>query len=332
MEVCGSHTMAIFRNGIRSILPDGSNSMLRPGLPGLRYLGVTHGCLHRHGRQARGAGGDIRRSVPGPRQQWLIGQCQFARGQGRYCLFSDGCPGPGRKNPQDLVVFLGVGFETTTPTIAATILAARNRNISNFRRVFNSKNRSCSAFRPARRPGTQAQRSALSRPRLGHHRRRGLCPVRGETSDRLRHCRIRNHRSPHQSDTAGATDRSRRGEGRECLRPGGLLGRQCRAKQMVEEIFEPCDTQWRGLGLIPGSGLKIREKYRDFDAEARLDITLAPAGEPKGCMCGNILKGINNPRQCALFGTRCTPASPVGPCMVSSEGTCAAFHKYGLDM
>jgi hydrogenase expression/formation protein HypD len=101
---------------------------------------------------------------------------------------------------------------------------------------------------------------------------------------------------------------------------------------MVEEIFEPADMDWRGLGRIPASGLKIRRKYEAFDAEIRLDITLPKAEEPKGCMCGNILKGMNTPRECPLFDTRCTPANPIGPCMVSSEGTCAAYHKYGRDI
>jgi len=102
--------------------------------------------------------------------------------------------------------------------------------------------------------------------------------------------------------------------------------------KMVDEIFEPTDMEWRGLGVIPGSGLKIRDKYAEFDAQVRLDITLPETKEAKGCICGNILKGINNPRDCPLFNSRCTPANPIGPCMVSSEGTCAAFHKYGLDM
>jgi len=102
-----------------------------------------------------------------------------------------------------------------------------------------------------------------------------------------------------------------------------------RAEQMVEKIFEPADMEWRGLGIIPGSGLRIRAEYADFDAEKRLDIELVATEEPKGCICGQILKGIKKPTDCLLFDTGCTPGKPVGPCMVSSEGTCAAYHKYG---
>ena len=111
---------------------------------------------------------------------------------------------------------------------------------------------------------------------------------------------------------------------------GGMQSK-IRAAKMVAEIFEPADMDWRGLGRIPASGLKIREKYAAFDAEVRLEVTLPESREPKGCMCGNILKGMNTPKQCPLFDTRCTPANPIGPCMVSSEGTCAAYHKYGRD-
>ena len=102
-----------------------------------------------------------------------------------------------------------------------------------------------------------------------------------------------------------------------------------RAMKMVDEIFEPADMDWRGLGVIPESGLRIRNKYADFDAEKRLDITIPEAEEAKGCRCGEILKGMSIPPECPLFDTRCTPANPIGPCMVSSEGTCAAYHKYG---
>ncbi len=104
-----------------------------------------------------------------------------------------------------------------------------------------------------------------------------------------------------------------------------------RALAMVEEIFAPVDMEWRGLGRLERSGLAIRDKYRKFDAQKRLDIDIPDAPEPKGCLCGEILQGRTVPPQCPLFGGRCTPAEPIGPCMVSSEGTCAAYYKYGRD-
>lgn len=101
-----------------------------------------------------------------------------------------------------------------------------------------------------------------------------------------------------------------------------------RAQQLINAVFAPADSQWRGLGTIPGSGLVLRERYRRFDGMARLAIPVQSAREPKGCRCGEILKGKLLPPDCPLYGTACTPLQPVGPCMVSNEGTCAAYFRY----
>jgi len=101
------------------------------------------------------------------------------------------------------------------------------------------------------------------------------------------------------------------------------------AQAIIDEIFEPCDTEWRGLGVLPASGLKIREKYSAHDAEIQFDkIDMPEAKENPGCICGEILRGIKTPHDCLLFNAVCTPDSPVGACMVSSEGTCAAYYKF----
>jgi hydrogenase expression/formation protein HypD len=96
----------------------------------------------------------------------------------------------------------------------------------------------------------------------------------------------------------------------------------------MNEVFEPVDAAWRGIGTIPRSGLKIREKYAQADAALQFDIKISKSRIPKGCACGDILKGIKIPPECALYKKRCTPVNPVGPCMVSSEGTCAAYYRY----
>ena len=101
---------------------------------------------------------------------------------------------------------------------------------------------------------------------------------------------------------------------------------------MIAEAFSPADSLWRGLGNIKGSGLRLKEKYAAFDAVKKLALQVAEAKEPKGCRCGQILKGILEPPACPLFGKQCTPLHPVGPCMVSTEGTCAAFFRYGDDV
>ena len=101
------------------------------------------------------------------------------------------------------------------------------------------------------------------------------------------------------------------------------------AMNLLDEIFEPSDAYWRGIGIIPQSGLRIKDRFSDFDAQKRFNIEAREIPEPKGCLCGMILLGRSNPGECSHFGKSCTPSQPVGPCMVSSEGTCAAWYKYG---
>jgi hydrogenase expression/formation protein HypD len=101
-----------------------------------------------------------------------------------------------------------------------------------------------------------------------------------------------------------------------------------KAREAMARVFEPCDARWRGIGVIGGSGLAVREEFAAFDALRRFDLEIVPAAEPRGCACGEILTGSKTPPQCALFRSSCTPMTPVGPCMVSSEGTCAAYYRY----
>jgi hydrogenase expression/formation protein HypD len=101
-----------------------------------------------------------------------------------------------------------------------------------------------------------------------------------------------------------------------------------KAKKICDEVFEPRDDEWRGLGIIPGSGLKINSDFSRFDAEKHFNIEIKQTPEPAGCICGEILRGLKTPRECTLFGLTCTPSNPVGACMVSAEGTCATYYKY----
>ena len=96
----------------------------------------------------------------------------------------------------------------------------------------------------------------------------------------------------------------------------------------MARAFEPCDASWRGIGVIPESGLKLRDEFQNFNAEERFDLFVGEVNEPKGCACGEILCGTKTPVDCPLFAKSCTPEHPIGPCMVSSEGTCAAYYKY----
>ncbi len=331
MEVCGSHTMAIFRNGVRTILPAGMELVSGPGCPvcvtSASHMDAFIGMADRPGVRVA-IFGDLFR-VPGSQGSLAEASSRGAKVEIVYSPMD--ALDLAARNPEELVVFLGVGFETTTPGIAATILAAKNRGIRNFT-VFSTQKTMPAPMEallsdPALRIdgllcpghvssiiGAGAWQPLASKYHLA-------CVVAGfETADLLKGL-ILLARQVGNGDikVENIYPRAVAWEGNR------------RAEKMVAEIFEPADMDWRGLGRIPLSGLKIRPKYAEFDAEIRFGITLPAAEEPKGCLCGNVLKGRNTPRQCHLFATRCTPASPVGPCMVSSEGTCAAYYNYGRD-
>ena len=331
MEVCGSHTMAIFRNGLRSILPEGMELVSGPGCPvcvtSASHMDAFIAMADRPGVRVA-IFGDLFR-VPGTHTSLAEASSRGAQIDIVYSPMD--ALELAMQHPDQQVVFLGVGFETTTPGIAATILAAKTRSIGNFM-VFSTQ-KTMPAPMEALLSDPQLKIDGLLCP--GHvssiigagaweplaKKYHLACVVGGfETADLVKSlillaCQI----GTNDIKVENAYPRAVSWEG------------NLRAQKMVEEIFEPTDMDWRGLGHIPASGLKIRQKYEAFDAEVRLEITLPQAQEPKGCMCGNILKGMNNPRECPLFDTRCTPAHPIGPCMVSSEGTCAAYHKYGRD-
>lgn len=329
MEVCGTHTMAIFRNGIRSILPDGFELISGPGCP-VCVTSASHMDAFisiadlEHVRLT--IFGDLFR-VPGTNGSLADASARGAKIDIVYSPMD--ALDLAKKNPSDTVVFLGVGFETTTPGIAATILAAKNDKISNFS-VF-STHKIIPPPLNALLNDPELKLDGLLCP--GHvsaiigagayqplvDRYNLACVVAGfETIDVLNSLILLARQvSEGNSKVENTYQRVVTWEG------------NVRARKMVEQIMEPVDTSWRGLGTIPGSGLAIRREYEDFDAEKRFDISLPEVDEPKGCLCGEILKGIKNPQQCPLFDSRCTPGSPVGPCMVSSEGTCAAYYKYG---
>ena len=332
MEVCGSHTMAIFRNGLRSILPKGMELVSGPGCP-VCVTSASHMdafiAMADHPGVRVTIFGDLFR-VPGTYTS--LAQASSRGAQVDIVYSPMDALDLAIQNPDQLVVFLGVGFETTTPGIAATILAAKTRNVKNF--VVFSTQKTMPAPMEALLSDPNLKIDGLLCP--GHvssiigagaweslaKKYHLACVIGGfETADLVKSLIL-------LARQVGNNDIKVENVYPRAVAWEGNL----RAQKMVEEIFEPTDMDWRGLGRIPASGLKIREKYSAFDAEVRLNITLPKAEEPKGCMCGNILKGMNTPRECPLFDTRCNPANPIGPCMVSSEGTCAAYHKYGRDL
>jgi hydrogenase expression/formation protein HypD len=233
-----------------------------------------------------------------------------------------------RANPGREVVFLGVGFETTAPTIAAVILGARQAGCANF------------SIAAAHKTVPAALEALLNRPDLevdglllpGHvsvmigmagyrplfEKTQMPCAVTGfEPTDLL-------------MGIADLVDQLESGRSRLAnAYPRAVTeAGNPRAMALLDQVFAPADVQWRGLGVIPASGLVLRPEFEAFDALKRFDVDIVDAPEPKGCACGQVLTGSRIPPQCPLYKAACTPVHPVGPCMVSSEGTCAAYYRY----
>jgi hydrogenase expression/formation protein HypD len=234
-----------------------------------------------------------------------------------------------QERSQKKVVFFAVGFETTSPLIAATLKRAISLRLSNFyllsvhklippalRSLVSSKEVKIDGFLL---PGHVSAIIGSEPYRFLGEEFHTPAVISGfEPLDILQSIWM----LVKQSETGGAAVEIQ--YRRVVSAEGNPKARRC-----LEEIFRPVDDCWRGLGSIPQSGLKVREEYRDWDAEWQFDLPSSGASDHPRCQCGEVLRGVILPSQCGLFATDCTPESPVGPCMVSSEGTCSTHHRYG---
>jgi hydrogenase expression/formation protein HypD len=331
MEVCGTHTVSIFRSGIRSVLPQTISLLSGPGCP----VCVTDQAevdafieLARVDDVIITTFGDLMR-VPGTQSSL---QKESAGGRDIRVVYStfDGLE-IARKNPAKKVIFLGVGFETTAPTIAAAILSAAQTGLRNFS-VISAHKLVPPAFQVLMAsadvridgfilPGHVSVIIGLNAYRPFFDQYQIPCVVAGfEPIDILQAISMLVEMLESGSPAlANAYPRAVTLEG------------NTKAQQILDEIFEPANAGWRGIGFIPQSGLKIREEYAAHDAQKLFDVQVPDAKTPKGCACGEILIGTKTPPECALYKKACTPMDPVGPCMVSTEGTCAAYYKYHSD-
>jgi hydrogenase expression/formation protein HypD len=331
MEVCGTHTMAIFRHGIRALLPDAITLLSGPGCP---VCVTAQGDidafveLSRRNDVILATFGDLMR-VPGSGSSL---QSESAAGADVRVVYSAmDAVDLARRESGRQVVFLGVGFETTAPTIAAVILAARQMDLNNFS-VYCAHKTVPAALdalmgNPAVRidgfllPGHVSVIIGLDAYKPFFQRHRTAAVVAGfEPVDILRGV------LELVAMLAGGAPALANAYPRAVTDQGNI-----QARRVLDEVFEPCDAFWRGLGMIAGSGLAIRPELAVFDAVRRFGLTVSDAPEPRGCACGDILSGTRTPPECALFRKLCTPMNPVGPCMVSSEGTCAAYYRYTDD-
>lgn len=332
MEVCGTHTVAIFKAGLRGLLPPRVRLISGPGCP---VCVTPAGYLEQALALARTPGvtvatfGDMMR-VPSPSGSLLALR---RAGTEILAVYSPlDAVERAAAHPETTVVFLGIGFETTAPTVAGAILTAAERGLTNFRVLCAVKtvpealcallSANDAALDGFILPGHVSAILGIEpyRPLVANF---GVPAVVCGFEPRALETGVRR-----LAELADRREAALENAYAAAVRPDG----NPRAREIIAEVFEPCDAAWRGIGVIPGSGLAIREKYRAFDALDRFpEIAGIDAEEAPGCRCGDMMKGLLDPPQCPLFATACTPASPVGPCMVSSEGACAAWHRYGRE-
>ena len=333
MEVCGTHTVAIFQSGLRGLLPRTITHLTGPGCP----VCVTHesevaAFLDLAGRDGVivATFGDLMR-VPGPGGANLkTAQADGARVEVVYSPMD--ALALAAAKPDSTVVFLGVGFETTAPTVAATIKVAKEQNQHNFKVLSFHKLVPPALAVLLADPDTHIDAFILP----GHVSAIIGAKPYAFVADEYQVPAVITGFEPLDILSALRDIVAMRRDGRPAIhntytRVVAEDGNPV-ARAVMDEVFAPADALWRGLGTIPQSGLAIRDAYADFDAFAALGLTLKETPPLAGCRCGEVLKGKLPPDKCPLFAKACTPATPVGPCMVSTEGGCAAYYKYRLDL
>ncbi|MHC4071851.1 MAG: hydrogenase formation protein HypD [Planctomycetota bacterium] len=328
MEVCGTHTVSIFRNGIRSILPGNLKLLSGPGCPvcvtDQGYIDTVLQLADREDCIIATYGDMIR--VPGEDHSLETRQ---AKANIKVVLSSEDALQLAKDNPGKTVVFVAVGFETTAPATAVVAKEAAAESVDNFcilsghklvvpamRALLSGKNNNIDAFLCPGHVSVIIGYGAFAEIVEDFNR---PCVVAGFEAMQI----IEGLAEICRQLSAGKAEL-------RSMYPAVVTEKgNAAAQKIIEECFEPVDGYWRGLGKIEKSTLELRGKYSQFDAFKRFGISEIPVEERKGCRCGEVLCGLIDPPECGLFGQTCTPQEPVGPCMVSSEGACAAWFKYG---
>ncbi|NTU60928.1 MAG: hydrogenase formation protein HypD [Caldiserica bacterium] len=328
MEVCGTHTHAIFATGARSLMPPNLKIISGPGCP----VCVTSQedidkmiALSEIPNLAICTFGDMLK-VPGTNSSLALSKSKGVDVRIMYSPFD--VIGWSQKETNKTFVLVGIGFETTTPGFAATIIEAKKRGIKNILHLCLHK--TVPNALEALAQSTEVKVDGLILP--GH-----VSAIIGV--------------KPYQflADKYKIPGVVMGFEGEDIISGVEMLTKMissgkpeiknqytrvvkddgnAKARELVATVFEDCGASWRGLGIIPMSGLKHREKYEDFDVLKHFNIDVGFSKEADGCICGKVIIGAMTPNQCPLFERVCTPSNPVGPCMVSGEGTCSAYFKY----
>lgn len=330
MEVCGTHTVAISRSGIRSLLAGAVDLVSGPGCPVcvtddseidrmLAYCDVPGAIVTTYGDLLK---------VPG--SSGSLAERRAAGADVRVVYSAMDAIAMAQAEPERPVIFLGIGFETTAPAAALALATAAEQSVRNF------------YVHSAHKLTPPAMRTLLSGG--GAHLDGFICPGHVSTVLGEQGFAFLSEEYGMPSAIAGfepldiLTAVDYLVDAAQGRRPPLLVNTYTRwvrpegnpaARQAIARTFMPCDAPWRGLGAIPGSGLALRPEFAAFDADRAFPAELPPPGPRKGCRCGQVLRGDIRPTACGLFGTACRPDSPLGPCMVSSEGACAAYYRYG---
>jgi len=329
MEVCGTHTVSFFRSGIKSILPDNIKLISGPGCP----VCVTPNYF-------------LDRAIALSRSEDII-----------VCTFGDMMKVPGsasslekektggndirivystldalkiaRENPGKKIVFLGIGFETTAPTVAVALKEAKRKKIINFyvlsahklvppalRFLAGSRDLKVDGFIC---PGHVSTIIGTKPYEFLFREFEIPCVISGfEPLDLFQSLDI----------LLSQIQKKKPEISNQYVRAVKTNGNP-KALGLMDEVFEKEDSIWRGIGTIPLSGLKIRDDYKEFNALTKIEVQVEKSREPKGCLCGLVIQGKKTPLDCRFFAVKCNPQNPIGPCMVSSEGSCQAYFKYG---
>ena len=328
MEVCGGHTMAIRRFGIPSLLPPTIKLLSGPGCPvcvtSRKYIDQAVAYARRKEVIITTYGDLIR--VPGSTSTLAEEKADGADIRIIYSTLD--AIEIAKSCPDKKIIFLGIGFETTTPSSAVAIKEAQKINLKNFF-LFSAHKLMPPAMAALIDEGvkidgyigpghvTTVTGTEMYKPLTQKYNLAivisGFEPVDLMQSIYLlvRQIESDNRKVEIQYKRVATVDGNKT------------------ARQLITEIFEPRDDWWRGLGVLKNSGLGLRKAYTVFDAERQIEVTVEPTIEPKGCICGDVLKGTKTPLECKLYGKVCTPSNPVGACMVSNEGSCQAYYRYG---
>ncbi len=331
MEFCGGHTHAIFRYGVQDLMPKNVQFVHGPGCPVcVLPIGRIDNAIQlvQDHDVILCSYGDLLR-VPASKRMSLL-KLKAAGGDVRMVYSTQDALRIARENPERQVVFFAIGFETTTPPTAVVLKQAQAEGLKNFsvfcnhvltpaalKAILESDDINIDGFFGPSHVSTLIGSKPYEY--FAEHYKKPVVIAGFEPLDIMQSALMllrQLNTNKHEVENEYI---------RAVTREGNL-----KAQALVNEVLELRETfEWRGLGLVPDSALKIREEFAEFDAEKRFTVPAISASDVKGCECPSILRGQKNPMDCKLFGTVCTPENPMGSCMVSSEGACAAYWSYG---